>query len=79
MQAVEQRQAGDDHRERADDDRDAVALEEIVDRGQRGKPSGSGSPGGWSTWSSAGSTVTLVAKAISMPKPAMRPSSETPR
>ena len=43
------------------------------------KPSGSGSPGGLSNFSSAGSSVMLVRNAMIMPMPAICPSSETPR
>ena len=78
-QPIEQRQAGDHHQRGADDDRDALALEKSSTGASEEKPSVSGSPGGLSRRISAGSTVTLVTKAISMPKPAIRPSSETPR
>ncbi len=43
------------------------------------KPTGARSPGGRSKASSAGSKVRLATKAISMPAPAISPSSETPR
>ena len=43
------------------------------------KPIGCGSPGGWSTVNSAGSSVIDVRKAMIMPQPAICPSSERPR
>ena len=41
-------------------------------------PSGSGSPGGFSRTISAGRSVMVVAKATSMPHPAIWPNSDTP-
>ena len=43
------------------------------------KPIGRGSPGGFRTISSAGSSVMLVRKAMIIPEPAICPSSERPR
>ena len=45
----------------------------------RSKLIGRGSKGGLESCSAAGSTVIVVEKAISMPRPAISPSSESPR
>ena len=75
----QQRGTGKHDDEGAGDYRHAMALEKMVERRKPLKADRRGLAAGRSKASIAGTSVMLQRKAISMPQPAIRPSSESPR